>query len=291
LKFEWLESFRVFAEEMSFTKAAEIRHISQPAFFRQIQNLADHLGLKLYVKEGRNIQLTGSGEEVAIFAREISERVNLFQRRIDLSAPSPQITVAAGQGCYLYLLGRGIESFTNKASSKLKLLTSNQVETVHHLRTGSAHIGITVMSDIPSDLLGSVIRKIRPVLAVPEQHEFAHKTSITIDYLRTVELIIPPEPSELRSIIFSLCQQHDFVPKISVEASGWELITHFVSLGLGVAVVNSCCRLKKGVVGIPIKGMLSTDYYLLHRKDQHLFDELKLLKDEIIKEVSKEEVY
>jgi DNA-binding transcriptional LysR family regulator len=276
---------------MSFTRAAEIRHISQPAFFRQIKNLSDHLGLKLYVKEGRNIQLTGSGEEVAIFAREISERVNLFQRRLDLSVPAPQITIAAGQGCYLYLLGRGIESFTNKANSKLKLLISNRAETLHHLRTGSAHIGITVMSDIPSDLYGSVLRKIRPVLVVPEQHEFANKRSASIDQLRHIELVVPPEPSELRSTIFSLCQKFDFVPKISVEASGWELMTHFVSLGLGAAVVNSCCRLKKGVVGIPIKEMQSTDYFLLHRKDQHLFDELKLLKHEIIQEVPKEEIF
>jgi DNA-binding transcriptional LysR family regulator len=126
---------------------------------------------------------------------------------------------------------------------------------------------------------------------VPEQHEFANKRSASIDQLRHIELVVPPEPSELRSTIFSLCQKFDFVPKISVEASGWELMTHFVSLGLGAAVVNSCCRLKKGVVGIPIKEMQSTDYFLLHRKDQHLFDELKLLKHEIIQEVPKEEIF
>jgi DNA-binding transcriptional LysR family regulator len=276
---------------MSFTRAAEIRHISQPAFFRQIQNLSDHLGLKLYVKEGRNIQLTGSGEEVAIFAREISERVNLFQRQLDLSVPAPQITIAAGQGCYLYLLGRGIKSFTSKASSKLKLLTANRVETIHHLRSGSAHIGITVMSDIPSDLYGTVIRKIRPVLVVPEHHEFAYKRSISIGQFREVDLIVPPEPSDLRKNTLKLCQEYDYIPKVSVEANGWELMTHFVSLGFGAAVVNSCCRLRKGLVGVPIKEMKSTNYFLLHRKDQYFFEELKLLKDEIIQEVSKEEVF
>jgi LysR family transcriptional regulator, low CO2-responsive transcriptional regulator len=291
LKFEWLESFRVFAEEMNFTRAAEIRHISQPAFFRQIQNLSDHLGLQLYVKTGRNIQLTGSGEEVAIFAREMSERVNLFKRRLDLSIPAPQISVAAGHGCYLYLLGRGIKTFTAKASSKLKLLITNRDETLQHLRTGSAHIGITVLSNLPEDLQGTVIRRIRPVLVIPNHHRLAQHKSISVEQFKELSFVIPPEPSDLRATIFRLCQEHNFVPNISVEASGWELMIHFVAVGLGAAVVNSCCKLQKGVVGIPIKQMSSTDYYLLHRKDQHLFDELKLLKKTLIQQVSKEEIF
>jgi LysR family transcriptional regulator, low CO2-responsive transcriptional regulator len=291
LKFEWLESFRVFAATMSFTRAAEIRHISQPAFFRQIQNLSDHLGLKLYVKEGRNIQLTGSGEEVALFAREISERVNLFQRRLDLSVPNPQITLAAGQGSYLYLLGRGIRAFSNEASSKLKLLVANRAETIHHLQTGSAHIGVTVMSDIPDDLQGTVIRKIRPVLVVPADHGFAKNKRVSIRQFRDLDLVLPPDPSDLRKTIFSHCQEYDFVPKISVEASGWELMTHFVSLGLGATIVNSCCRLQRGLVGIPIKELHCTDYFLLHRKDQFFFDDLKHLKESIIRETQKAEIF
>ncbi|MEJ2395564.1 MAG: LysR family transcriptional regulator [Candidatus Thiodiazotropha sp.] len=291
MKFEWLESFRVFAATMSFTRAAEIRHISQPAFFRQIQNLSDHLGLKLYVKKGRNIQLTGSGEEVAVFAREISERVNVFQRRLDLSLPNPQITLAAGQGSYLYLLGRGIRAFSNEASSKLKLLVANRAETIHHLQTGSAHIGVTVMSDIPDDLQGTVIRKIKPVLVVPADHGFAKNKRVSITQFRDLDLVLPPEPSDMRQTIFSHCQEYDFVPKISVEASGWELMTHFVSLGLGATVVNSCCRLKKGLVGIPIKELHSTDYFLLHRKDQFIFDDLKHLKESIIRETQKAEIF
>jgi DNA-binding transcriptional LysR family regulator len=147
------------------------------------------------------------------------------------------------------------------------------------------------MSDIPSDLHGTVIRKIKPALIVPEDHEFANKNIISIEQFRDVDLVAPPEPSDLRKNIFELCQQNDFTPNISVEAFGWELMNHFVSLGFGAAVINSCCRLRKGLVGIPIKEMQSIKYYLLHRKNQHFFDDLKLLKKSIIKEVSKEEIF
>jgi LysR family transcriptional regulator, low CO2-responsive transcriptional regulator len=291
LKFEWLESFRVFSEEMSFTRAAEIRHISQPAFFRQIQNLSDHLRLKLYIKDGRNIRLTGSGEEVAVFAREISERVNRFKRRLDLSIPAPEIILAAGQGSYLYLLGRALKSFNHVGRCKLKLLTTNRDETLQHLRSGSAHIGVTVMSELPDDLWGSVIRRIKPVLVVHETHELAKQKRISIDKLRELDLIAPPEPSDLRATLTALCREFGFTPKIAVEASGWELMTHFVSLQLGATVVNSCCRLRKGLIGIPITEMPSTDYYLVHRREQYIFDELQLFKQEIIREVNNEEIF
>ncbi len=188
-------------------------------------------------------------------------------------------------------MGRALKSYHHVGRCKLKLLTANRDETLQHLRSGSAHIGVTVMSELPDDLWGSVIRRIKPVLVVHETHELATQKRIAIDKLRELDLIAPPEPSDLRATLTALCREFGFTPKIAVEASGWELMTHFVSLQLGAAVVNSCCRLRKGLIGIPITEMPSTDYYLVHRREQYVFDELQLLKREIIREVNNEEIF
>jgi DNA-binding transcriptional LysR family regulator len=52
---------------------------------------------------------------------------------------------------------------------------------------------------------------------------------------------------------------------VAVEASGWELTLHFVSLGLGLAVVNACCRLPPGLVARPLPELPRTVYRLLYR--------------------------
>ncbi len=52
--------------------------------------------------------------------------------------------------------------------------------------------------------------------------------------------------------------------RAAVEASGWELMLQFVQLGLGLAVVNACCRLPKGVVARPMPELPALQYYLFH---------------------------
>jgi LysR family transcriptional regulator, low CO2-responsive transcriptional regulator len=49
---------------------------------------------------------------------------------------------------------------------------------------------------------------------------------------------------------------------VAVEASGWELMLQFVRLGLGLAVVNACCRLPRGLLGRPMPELPFLQYYV-----------------------------
>lgn len=69
---------------------------------------------------------------------------------------------------------------------------------------------------------------------------------------------------------------------ITVEANGWELILHFVSLGLGWAIVNSCCRIPTGFIAIPVPELSSIDYYILERKARWKRDSVESLKQNLI---------
>lgn len=55
---------------------------------------------------------------------------------------------------------------------------------------------------------------------------------------------------------------------VAVEAAGWELMLEFVRLGLGLAVVNECCRLPRGVVGRPVPELPSLQYFVFHLDKQ-----------------------
>ena len=53
--------------------------------------------------------------------------------------------------------------------------------------------------------------------------------------------------------------------RVAVEASGWELMLHLVRLGIGLAVVNACCRMPSGVSGRPISELPSLQYFVFSR--------------------------
>src|ERR1043166_6139126 len=76
MKLEWLEAFIVFAERLSFTRAAQALHISQPALHVQIARLSDALGASLYRRDGRVLVLTPQGLDTLRLARDIRDRAH-----------------------------------------------------------------------------------------------------------------------------------------------------------------------------------------------------------------------
>ncbi|WP_228375190.1 LysR family transcriptional regulator [Chryseobacterium sp. UNC8MFCol] len=60
-----LKVFHTVASRLSFTKASEELHISQPAVTKHIKEIETQLGAKLFDRKGTSIQLTQSGKNIA----------------------------------------------------------------------------------------------------------------------------------------------------------------------------------------------------------------------------------
>src|SRR6266516_4348990 len=66
-----LNLFRTVARHLSYTKAAEILYLSQPAVSQQIKALEQALGLRLFERKGRGIVLTRAGEVLLVHAERL----------------------------------------------------------------------------------------------------------------------------------------------------------------------------------------------------------------------------
>jgi LysR family nitrogen assimilation transcriptional regulator len=75
-----LRYFATVAEVGSFTRAAALLHVAQPALSRQVQQLEDELGHQLLLRSGRQIRLTDAGEAVLRHARTIGRD---FERLVE----------------------------------------------------------------------------------------------------------------------------------------------------------------------------------------------------------------
>lgn len=73
----YIHSFLVLAETLSFAQAAQREHISQSALTRRIQVLEKELGLSLFDRNNRNVQLTESGQEFYFQASKFIEQLHL----------------------------------------------------------------------------------------------------------------------------------------------------------------------------------------------------------------------
>ena len=73
--FRQLTLFEAVARHLSFTRAADELHLSQPAVSMQIRQLEESVGLALFEKSGKRIGLTEAGKEVFHYSQSINREL------------------------------------------------------------------------------------------------------------------------------------------------------------------------------------------------------------------------
>jgi DNA-binding transcriptional LysR family regulator len=264
-----LQSFAVFADTLNFSESARLLHISQPALHAKVRKLSEQLDAKLYVRVGSALALTAAGEQVARHARELLLLNRRFVKGLAEGHDRPVVTLAAGEGAYLYLLGKALSQFSGPgASPHLQLLTRDRDEAVQAVRAGQAQLGVAPLGTVPADLRAVRLTVVGQVLVVPRAHALAGRKSVRLRDLKGAQLIVPPAGRPHRELLGRLLQAESVPWQPSLEAHGWELMLRFAQLGFGLTVVNACCRMPKGLVAVPLQGYPPLEYHLFHAADR-----------------------
>lgn len=261
-----LEAFQAFADCLNFTRAAEKLSISQPALHVKIKKLGESLNCLLYAKEGRKLVLTEDGKRFARYAGETLESHRRFVREMLGEDDTPSITLAAGSGSFLYLLGPAIRQFLADFEGELRLLTMNRPQALQALRLGTADLAVTVLSKVPPDLRGELLAGIPTQLVVPMKHRLSRRKRISPEDLAEESLIVPPLGRPFRDSLEACFSVRGVPLKVGLEAEGWQLMMHFASMGLGATLVNGCCKVPEDCKAVPVDGLPYSKYYLLQVK-------------------------
>jgi DNA-binding transcriptional LysR family regulator len=263
LDFDAVVSFAVFADAMNFSAAARQLHISQPALHVKVRKLGEQLDRVLYRRVGRGLELTEHGEVIARYGRQLRTSAEDVLGQLDGTSEQP-VTLAAGEGAYLYLLGAGIESFQREANAPLRLMTSDRDQTVAAVLAGKAQLGVAPLDSVPEQLHSVALTTVGQVLAVPAGHRLAGRSRLRLKDLAGERLVVPPPGRPHRQMLSALLQSEQVNWEVAMEANGWELMLNFVAMNIGLAVVNACCRMPKGVVAVSLPELPSLRYHCFH---------------------------
>lgn len=265
MKLDWLDAFLAFSESLNFTHAAEVLHISQPALHVKIRKLSESIGVPLYHKQGRQLFLTREGREIQAFAREIGERQHSFLAEIRNGTKTQPVKLAAGEGAYLYLLGPAIKELQTSAEHPISLISTDGPKTIDALLSGEAHVGVSAITSVPDEIRLTPLTVVNQVVVVPKNHRFSKKKTVRLSDLEDEDLILPTSGRPHRLAIEQALANQHISANIVIEANGWEVILHFVKLGLGISIVNSCCNIPATMIALPIPELPSLTYHILER--------------------------
>ncbi|HET7925079.1 MAG TPA: LysR family transcriptional regulator substrate-binding protein [Rhodanobacteraceae bacterium] len=148
----------------------------------------------------------------------------------------------------------------------MRLETANADGSVEAVLSARAHLGVAALERLPRQLEVVPFTRVGQVLAVPARHALAATRAARVRDLDGEALVVPPQGRPHRAMISQALQSADVEWQVAVEANGWELMLHFVRLGLGLAIVNECCRMPAGVVARPMPELPAVQYHLFHAR-------------------------
>lgn len=139
MNFVWLDDFLVLAETGNFSRAAQARHVTQPAFSRRVRALEEWLGVTLFDRSEQPARLTEAGEWFREVAQDLLARVDRIpaQAREAAEARSATLRVAATHALSLTFLPRWLRALESHTRLGPVLLMSDmlqQCEALMHQR-------------------------------------------------------------------------------------------------------------------------------------------------------------
>jgi DNA-binding transcriptional LysR family regulator len=275
-----LRQFRVFeavARNLSFSRAAEELHLSQPAVSMQIRGIEAILGMPLTEQLGKKIFLTDAGREVLYASQAITARLddlqhNLAQLRgldsgnLRLAVTSTVNAVATG------ILARFRGSHPGVA---VHLDVSNRAEVLDLL--ASNRIDLAIMGQVPAELGLSATRFMDNPLVViaPPGHPLTGKRKVTLERVAAESFLVREAGSGTRAAMERFFAAQGLEIRSSMEMSSNEAIRQAVQAGLGLGILSRQTlemelALKRlavmNVEGFPIM----RHWYVVHRADKRL---------------------
>ncbi|ANK65426.1 LysR family transcriptional regulator [Loigolactobacillus backii] len=273
--------FRELAHTQYMAKAAENLNISQPSLSYAISHLEQELGAPLFEKDGRNIKLTSFGKIYLEFVQRglteldhgqalIGQLLNVNEGHIHLG-----FTYTLGQRLVPELVTEFQKDQANQQitfsfaqGNTVQLLTDLLDEQYDFVL--SSYVAAIGDQNLRNKLTFTPIVQQEIVLAVPNDHPLASRTTVSLNEIQNYPLIYFSKNSGLRPLLDNLLKTANVKPNIRCEIEEDHTIIGFVQYGYGIALVPNLPQLDHSLVHIVhIKESSATHQIYLVLKNNH----------------------
>jgi DNA-binding transcriptional LysR family regulator len=238
-----LKVFRVVADLLSYRRAAEELHLTQPAVTSQIRSLEESLGIALFDRIGRETSLTPAGVTLLQYVRQIEAIAN---DAIAALAPfggqeGAELSIGASHTIAVYLLPKLLTSLLREWPKLRIHVTGGSTNEVLHALT--AHQIAIALIEAPShrpDLKIEVFGEDELVLIVRPDHPWAKKRTVRAAELVREPILLREVGSGMRQFVEGYLERNGVLRRqlrTVVDLNSTEGIIAAVEVGLGIGFV------------------------------------------------------
>jgi DNA-binding transcriptional LysR family regulator len=269
--------FSAVARNLSFTRAAEELHLTQPAISQQVRLLEEEVGMPLFEQIGRRIRLAPAGTELLRYATQITELLREAGETLAAMQGLKRGELKLGAvSTAKYFAPTLLSAFTPAYPEvTIKFTVGNREEIVRLL--GANDLDLVIMGRPPRELDTTAepfARHPLVIIASPD-HPLARRRRIPLKSLARESFIIREQGSGTRASMEHVFRERAVTFRAAMEVSSNETIKQAVMAGMGLSFISShTIGLEVGtgklaildVVGLPIV----RDWYVIHLREKIL---------------------
>jgi DNA-binding transcriptional LysR family regulator len=233
-----VQYFVAVAEELHFGRAAERLHIAQPSLSHQIRRLEQQLGVTLFDRTSRRVELTDAGRALLSEGRRLlahSERTTRLVR----SVSAERLTVGFYGSAASTLLPDLLRSFSQEHPSAEVSVRELLLDQIDELLAGGVDVAFTRLLPGQADVELEVITREPRVVALPASHSLSGRMTLEFIDLRDESFITNPvvEASAPPKRWLAEQARHGLPGRSAAEAASVQEILTLVAVGTGVCLV------------------------------------------------------
>lgn len=295
MNLQQLRTFRVVAQQRSYSRAAQLLYLSQPGVSLQVRALEQSIGMPLFERSGRQLRLTEAGVALLDYADRILSLVDESQQALEElgNARRGIVRVAASTTAGIYIVPRALGGFHRQNPGvRLTLDVVNRFTVADHLLRDEVDIAVMGLIEDAHDLQLEPFLPNELVVIASPHHPLAQRKRIAISELVNDTLLLREQGSGTRTDIERMVAQGKLVMRQGMELRSSGAIKQAVAADLGIAIIPLHAIeleiLAKRLVTLNVEGFpIRRDWSIARRAGRRLsaaanalWDYLLLYRDE-----------
>ncbi|HRD77955.1 MAG TPA: LysR family transcriptional regulator [Hyphomicrobiaceae bacterium] len=240
MEFQQLRTFERIAAAEGVTRAAALLNLSQPAVTRQMQALEAELGLTLFRRRGRSVQLTEHGADLLVRVRAILADVAALRDRAEAlgTGRSGRLTVGATPPMIEGLLAAFLPVFkAEHPEVEIEIIEDGGARLADLVDRGEVTIAYVPAGD--DRLEGRLLYPVHVCAVLGRGHELAREASLDIARLADAPLLLLRRGFASRDWFDRACFIAGVYPRVALESASHGVVLNLVRAGYGVGVLPS----------------------------------------------------
>ncbi|MBM3944345.1 MAG: LysR family transcriptional regulator [SAR202 cluster bacterium] len=232
-----LRSFCTAAKLKSISRAAEQLGVGQPTVTTHIKKLEEELGVQLFDRIKRPIQLTPAGAALVQLAMPLVEGIDGLAAHAGIVEQEAPVRVAATHEMIPHTLVQAVRVFLKTHPHvHLRIAAGRREDIMHMVEEGEADIGLVPSPERGSDFEFLPLLPYERVLVTPLGHPLLDVPVLTLDEIAKHPLIMMGKGTWTRRIVEAEFRRRGLPYEIIVELDNMDTIKKYVSLGMGVSI-------------------------------------------------------